>query len=282
MGRSSLPSLRGWPIALLIAALAAIVYVALPTAPAEIVFQWVAWGSVGVLAINVRRRRSLGWQWWAIVAGIASFAIGDALFALYEFAFDIDPYPSVADLFYVAGYPLLAVGIGALAHRSHPHGDRVAVIDAGIVAIPAVVLAWLYLIEPKALAAASPFYERAVSAAYPAGDVLLLAVLLRLLLGPMVSRRAANPALPLLTLGFVLMLAADTWFAAAQIYGHYVAGSWNDGLFLAQYVVIAAASTQPSVVHIGEPAPRLDQSLDARRLTVLAIAALVMPTILAI
>ena len=274
-------SVTSWRAGVLASVLLGIVYVALPSLPAEVLFQLVAWGSVAVFMWNVLRRR-LGAPWVLIGIGWASFAIGDLLFDVYDLVLHVGPFPSPADVFYVAGYPFLAVGLASLVRRCRPDGDRIALIDAGIVAVPAAVLAWLYLIEPNALASSASVVERVVSAAYPVGDLLCLAVVLRLVVGPVISRRACRPALTPLMIGMATMLAADTWFAASQLSGGYTPGGWNDAMYLAPYLMLAAASMQPSIARIGDPLPSSDPSLGGRRLAMLAVAALVTPVILGI
>jgi hypothetical protein len=45
-----------------------------------------------------------------LASGLFCLFVGELLFFLFQFAFDIDPYPSAADVFYLAAYPLLFLG----------------------------------------------------------------------------------------------------------------------------------------------------------------------------
>jgi diguanylate cyclase (GGDEF)-like protein len=184
-------------------------------------------------------------------------------------------------VFYVAGYPFLAAGFASLVRRSRPDGDRVALIDAGIVLVPAAVAAWIYLIGPYASSGAT-ITERAVSGSYPLGDLLLLAVMLRLYAPGIAHRRLARPALTMLGAAIAVMLAADVWFVCLQLRGTYVSGGWSDALYLVPYIGFGAAAMEPSIEHVGTHLPRTDPSLGTRRRTMLTIAAMVTPTLLLI
>ena len=243
-------------------------------------FQFVAWGSIAAFVYGIRRNGGFTLPWVFIGIGWISFALGDLLFTLYDRVFDIAPFPSPADLFYLAGYPFMAAGLAALVRRSRPDGDRIALIDASIVLVPLAVLGWIYLIEPYSSGGGSTLTEKAVSGAYPLGDLLCLVVLVRLFAGPVLTRRSAEPAMSILGAGLLIMLVGDVWFVATQLHGTYVVGGWNDSLYLVPYMCAAGAALCPSVRNIGRELPRTDPSLGSRRLAMLAIAALVTPGIL--
>src|SRR5262245_15751272 len=75
-------------------------------------------GTAGVIValIGIRRRRppNAG-AWYAFVAGMALWVVGDAVYAINGLVFHRAAYPSVADLFYLSAYPTLIVGLSLLA-----------------------------------------------------------------------------------------------------------------------------------------------------------------------
>jgi diguanylate cyclase len=75
------------------------------------------------------------------------FWIGDSLWAVYEIA-GRNPYPSPADFFYLAGYPLIAAGLVVATKRRMPILDAQAPIDAAIVAVSALLFVCFYVIAP--------------------------------------------------------------------------------------------------------------------------------------
>src|SRR3989344_7030245 len=44
-------------------------------------------------------------------AGLLCWFIGEFIFFLFQFVWHIDPFPSIADIFYLAGYPLIFIGL---------------------------------------------------------------------------------------------------------------------------------------------------------------------------
>ena len=79
-------------------------------------------------------------------------------------------------------------------------------IDAGIVAVSAALLAWVYIVQPDRAGADLSPLETLVTVGYPFADVLVLAVAARFVIGSSWN----VPALRLLVVGLVLFLVADT------------------------------------------------------------------------
>src|SRR5207249_2475907 len=110
-------------------------YFALPPGSAQsIAYDAVGVGSALAIAAGVRLNRpSSGLPWLFFALGNLSFAVADIIFNIL-----VDPpVPSVADWFYLGGYPLLAAGlcfmlladeIYGVASASYASGDW---IDAG-------------------------------------------------------------------------------------------------------------------------------------------------------
>src|SRR4051794_32022132 len=203
-------------------------YLVLPRLAAEAVYQVVAWSSIGAFLIGALRHRAPFPPVLAMAAGWACFAGGDLLFAIYDVVLQDTPFPSPADVLYVAGYPLLAASLLALTRRRQPGGDRVALIDAGIITVSCTAVAWVYLITPYTHDGSLGAIDKIVSVASPAGDLLCLAVLVRLLLaGPRGGRRV-TPSLALLGGAFAVVLLVDLGFTVGTVTGTYDSGGVLD------------------------------------------------------
>src|SRR6266508_1116174 len=137
---------------------------------------------VATVAGVVAHRPGRALPWWLLAAGLLSNVVGDVLLLSMG-----DPeaqlLPNVADVFYLACYPLFAGGLLMLARSRVPGRDRAGLIDALIMATGAALLAWTFLISPNLREPDLDLIARLVSVAYPLGDVLLLAVALRLAVG---------------------------------------------------------------------------------------------------
>ncbi len=166
--------------------------------------------AVSVL-VGVRRFRPVAPQAWLLIgAGLCSNLIADVITGVY-LVLDRDPFPSAAVPFYVAVYPLLAAGlVVAIVQRGRFGADVRAVIDAGIITVVGGLLAWVYVIEPvlhddDTLDRTSP----SSPILYPMGDLLLLAVAVRFLMGS----NSRGRALRMVVTGLGLILVGDILFA---------------------------------------------------------------------
>ena len=232
-------------------------------------------GLLSALAILVAVRlhrpdRPAMWYWFA--AGQIVFVIGDLTYSYYLFVLEQEPYPSVADVFYLASYPMLVTGLLLLLRsRRSTAGD---LVDAAIVATGLGLVFWVFVLHPVAADAAASALERATSTAYPAADVLLLALLARLF----TDAGARTTSVRLLGLAAALLLAADTAFSLIPLYLEDASTHPTDPMFLLSYVVWAAAALHPSMADAsGQAVPN---RLGRARLALFGVCALLAPLML--
>lgn len=240
--------------------------------------QFALYGAVGAAAAVaiglgvVRNRPSARLPWLCFAVGTALFAVGD----------DIDdalggnpPVPSVADAFYLAGYPLLAIGLVLLLVGSGVHRRLAALADAAILTLAFVLVQWVFLVDAIVDGPGSTGY-RVVSVLYPLMDVVLLAGLA----GFFVTASWRAPAYFLLVTSVVLLLLSDEVFAL----GSYSDGSWVDAGWLLSYVLWAAAAVHPSMRELSRPSRRRYSRLrvSTGRVWVLLAALLAAPVVLLI
>src|SRR5215831_645116 len=148
--------------------------------------------------------------WFLFAAGLLCQVAGDAIFAVYELHLDREPpSPSVADAFYLGGYPLLALGIFLVLKRIGAQASRAAVLDTLVVFCGVALFQWVFFIEPFRHQAFANEWQRLVAMAYPAMDVLLAVGLAQLLLGPGGRTRAYR----------LLLVSVALWVVADEIYG---------------------------------------------------------------
>ena len=75
---------------------------------------------------------------------------------------------------------MLFTGLLLLVRRRNPRGDRAAVIDSLILTVGFALLSWVFLVAPNIHLSGLSLLAKLVSVAYPLGDILLLAALIRL------------------------------------------------------------------------------------------------------
>jgi signal transduction histidine kinase len=214
--------------------------------------------------------------WYLFSLGIMLEVAGDAIFAFYEIRLDREPpAPSVADAFYLAGYPVLALGFFLLLRRLGGQTSRAAMLDTIIIGVGVGIVQWVFFVDPFEHMGLDRA-ERVVDMAYPAVDILLLVALAQLLVGP--GRKTPAYRLLLASLGL--------WVVADEIYAlnvtSYQGGDWVDALWLLSYVAWAAAALEPSMVRLAEADRRAVPRLTTARLVLLSAALLTAPAVIAV
>jgi signal transduction histidine kinase len=230
--------------------------------------------AVAILAGTRRHRPALSLPWYLFAAGMLAFAVGDVLFNFYARIWHHDPpVPSVADVFYLGGYPLLAVGLVLLVLRMQSKDRRVGLIDAGLLTVAFGVCHWIFVMHPL-LASSSDPAGKLVALSYPAMDVLLLAALVFLALTP--ARQTVSYRY--LSASVVLLLVVDEVYSISP--ASYAGTSWLDAGWLLSYVLWGAAALSPSMLDLSEPKLVHGPRLTTMRLVMLWVAIGTVPVVL--
>jgi signal transduction histidine kinase len=213
-------------------------YPALPHgAPQSVVYDVLGIGSSAAIGWGaLRNRPSFRLPWLLFALGNLSFAVADVIFDVL-----VDPpVPSVADAFYLGGYPLLAAGLILLVVRAGGLHRVAALADAAIVTVAFTLAQWAFAVD-RLVENGGPAAARIVDSAYPLMDVLLLACLA----GFFVTAAWRTPAFLLLVGSIACMLVSDEIYGVAP--SSYVAGKWLDVGWLLSYVLWGAAALHPSM-----------------------------------
>jgi len=234
--------------------------------------QFVIYDTVGVtsavaIAAGVRLNRPANPLPWLL------FAVGNLLFAVADIIFNIlvnPKVPSIADGFYLAGYPFLVAGLLLLLVHAGGHHRVPALGEALIVTIAFALFQWVFLMAPFARGEGT-LAHRAVDVAYPGMDTLLIAGLA----GFFVTAAWRTRAFSLLVASLVALLIADELYLGA-----YASGSWIDSLWLLSYVLWATAALHPSMRDLSEPRRVRSIRVSRWRLGLLVGALMTAPTVL--
>jgi diguanylate cyclase (GGDEF)-like protein len=269
---------RAWMAYLLIGALAGLGYLLMETGSVAQHLWYDAIGASAVVAIVIgtrRHRPASPWPWYLMAAGQACFVVGDVLWEWYAMIGE-EPFPSVADVFYIAGYPLLTVGLSAGIRRRIGGGDRSGLLDAAILTTGLSLISWVFLIAPMAAAADPDPLGFAVSLAYPVGDLLLIGVAMGLATAP----GARVPSFWLICASLGALLVADQVYVFQNLQGTYVDGGLLDLFWIASYLLWGAAALHPSMARVDEPHPVAVALLGPVRLAFLGAAMLAGPALM--
>jgi signal transduction histidine kinase len=205
------------------------------------------------------------------------FAAGNLFFAVADIIFNQlvnPPVPSVADWFYLAGYPVLAAGLVLLLIHSGGHRRFAALGEALIVTFAFALFQWVWIVD-GIIDGGGSAGSRAVNAAYPMMDVVLLAGLA----GFFVTAAWRTPAFLLLVTSIVSLLVSD------EVYGvnsnSYRSGDWTDLGWLLSYILWAAAALHPSMRELSQPRRRRSRlRVHTFRIALLVAALLSAPFVL--
>jgi diguanylate cyclase (GGDEF)-like protein len=249
------------------------------TAEHDAAYSAIGLASVGCVALGIRKWRPADLAGWLVLgAGNLSFVLGDGVYGVYQFVLHrATPFPSIADAFYLAGYPFLIVGVTRLTRDPVQGGrSRESFADAAIVAIGALALSWHFLMGPYANAPSVGTFAKLVNLAYPALDLGVLFIVLQgLLFGG--ARRGVHR---LIAAAMVAMVVSDFVYDVLELHGSYVAGNPVDAGWLVNYVLVGAASLHPSMARPMATRAPARRPGAARRLPLVAIAGFTAPAIL--
>ena len=208
---------------------------------------------------------------------MATFVSGDISYdALTRFFHESNPFPSVADAFYLVTYPLIFLGLLGMIRARRREKEIGALLDALIVTVACTLLSWIYLIQPYVRAHDMTLFQKVISIGYPLGDIAILCLLLRLVL----TGAMRNRSLQLLTLGGVGLLVADTAYGYIQLNGTWKVGGPVDLGWVLFYVCWGAAALHPSMVNLTVATPRRVNNVSLPILLVLSATTLVAPGLL--
>ena len=257
------------------------VYFVLPGAVAPaVVYLAIGMGSAVAVATRARPRATpTATAWLLFAGGIALFSVGDAIWYGYEFVLHREvPGASVADVLYLAGYPLLAAGVLLLVRARTSGQGRDGVLDGLIVGLGACVGAWVWLIEGSLTDSSTPVLARVVTAAYPLMDVVILTVLVRLVL----TESRSIPSYRLLLAGMALQLGGDLLYAQWPSLSSSTHPQPLDVAWLLSYILLAAAALHPSMRRLAEPVRRPRSTLGPLLIVTLGMALAAAPVVLAL
>ena len=206
----------------------------------------------------------------------ASFAAGQLSFLIAAKLQVVLPFPSFADVLYLSTYPLYAAGLLIFIYWRTPDKDRRSLIDALTLTAGLALLSWTFLIRPYVHNPELTGLQKTVAIAYPLGDVLMLALLARLLAPGSGRTRSVQ----LLTLGAVGCLASDVAFGAVQLHGTFRNGTIVDLGWALFYAAWGAAALHPTMTRLTDPVPRQQVEVSPGRLALLMLASLIAPVVL--
>jgi PAS domain S-box-containing protein len=265
---------RAWLVYLTLGLIASGVYFAVPNGiSGAALSDGIAFSAAVVLAAAPRllRLRPAA-PWYLFAAGLGGFVAGDVTWDVYDLSGSgVTPFPSAADIMYLAGYPLLVAGTFLLAlsfGRSH---RREGLIDGAIVACGLGAVAWAPIVHGYHSQPGVSGFGHAVLVAYVVGDLLVLAAVGRLLVAAV-----RMPSALLLLAAAVALLVTDVVYEASA--ASFQTGSALELGYFLSYLFWGVAALHPSARRLAVPVA--ERSFTRSRFFLLVAASLVVPVVL--
>jgi diguanylate cyclase len=244
----------------------------------SLLYDLIGASAVAIALVSVwRYRPDRPMPWILMAVGQALFVAGDLAWNWYEVIGE-NPFPSVADVLYLAGYPFIAAGLFLLIRRRIGDGDRGGLLDAAILTTAAAIVAWTFLIQPQLVGSDLDTVSLAISLAYPVGDLILIGMAMGLLTTP----GARTASFRMLGMSLALLLVADQIYALQNLDDSYVSGGPIDSLYLVAYLLFGAAAAHSSMCRLTDPHPVTVTWLGPVRMACLAIAMVTGPLLVSL
>lgn len=263
---------RAWWLLLAVGAAGILVSRLLPDGmPRSIPFQLSGLVSAAGIVAGVRLHRpAQALPWYLMASGLLIWSIADTVGAIDSDLFGYEGFPTPADAIYLIGYPVVGLGL-LLLNRQRSRTGLAGRLDSAILIVALGMLTWVLLAQPTLATMDVSTAAAVVSVAYPVADVVLVAILVRLVPTPW----GRTPSFWLLVAAVVVLLLADV-LAAALGQLTWASSDPIEGVWMASNLVWAAAALHPSMTAASGASREGRRSFSPGGLVALAVA-LIMP-----
>jgi PAS domain S-box-containing protein len=240
-------------------------------APIDALVIYAAWRASRRCAEVPRLRR-----FWVLIAVAWTAELGaDLTLAVYDIGLNDPTFPSPADVFFLAFYPLLLIALLSVPTAPETPFQRLRIgLDCAAVIVGGGAAVWYFVLGRTVTDGGHGAFATSVSSAYPVGDLILLGALALAILRP--GPVALRVPLRLIALGLVTLIVADMIYGYAQVHGEYSPGDPVDTLYVLMAVPFVLAAVAQRRLSAGDPDGEargsVDAGLRAGRLPLLGLA----------
>lgn len=192
-----------------------------------------------VIVVTTLRHRLLPLAAWLVLAaGCLFFAAGNAVYLFYQAVLDqTPPFPSAADLFFLAFTVMPALGL-ALLTRAAAARDANLLIDSLVAGVGAGLIAWVSVIEPYLERERSSPSETVLGVLYAIGFVAVVTILMR----AVVAIRSPTSAVLLIEVALTGQAVGFFGYSVLSLHGTYYTGHPIDVPILASAAAFGIAA----------------------------------------
>lgn len=219
--------------------------------------------------------RADGRAWRFLGASTAAWSAGQVVWTVYDLTGVAAPFPSPADIGYVAAIPLALIGVWSIAPKVATSTRLVGVVDGLIIACSLLAISWPLVLAPGWDAGEGSAFLVALSLVYPAGALVVASSILMVVVR---SRRGATMPIVAIAGAMLLLGLADSYFVWQASLGTEADLSLADAAWVGGHLTLLLASLRyPKAINESRAGLGLERSFrrSAVPLTLACIAMLV-------
>ena len=187
-----------------------------------------------ILVLRFKKTGDHGKAGLFLLGTSVSWFLGETIWTVYELVYDKNPFPSMADVFYLAGYPLM---LGFLTYYLKPVRKAItkkmmlsAIVISSALAIPSIYMA--YSPEPDVT-----LFENILATAYPILDsIIFIPAIIGIAL---FFRGEVNFTWSLICIGILCFAIGDIGFQYATFTNTYYTGHPADIILMWSYILFS-------------------------------------------
>ncbi|MFP5389815.1 MAG: GGDEF domain-containing protein, partial [Thermoleophilia bacterium] len=198
-------------------------------------------GLACLLRASEYRRERAAWLW--LGAAVLSWGAAEVYWTVFIEGNASAPYPSPADIGYLAFYPLAYIGLAMLVRaRAHEIKWRLWT-DGLIAALGTAALGTAFVFDFVSEKATGSPLERLTTLSYPLGDIAMLSMVVGVIA---LTGWRPGRTWSLLLAGLSALVVADIAYTLQATAGTLPGGEWINPIYLIAAVCLAAAVWQPA------------------------------------
>lgn len=187
-----------------------------------------------ILVSRFKKTGDHGKAWLFLLGTSVSWFLAETTWTVYELIYDKNPFPSIADVFYIAGYPLM---LGFLMYYLRPVRKAItkkmmmsAILISVSMAIPSIYMA--YSPEPDVT-----LFENVLATSYPILDsIIFIPAIIGIAL---FFRGEVNFTWSLICIGILCFAIGDIGFQYATFTNTYYTGHPADIILMWSYILFS-------------------------------------------
>lgn len=215
----------------------------------SIAFDLLASAFLFLAAARMRKGNPLRRIWLLLGTGVAVYAVGDIIWTVLEVrsGFSEVPYPSYADVAYIAFYFFVVAGlvIAARAFGRVTNADRAVMADVVLMFFASIIV-YMFVAAPVIVDTAATLPQKVLGVAYPIGDLVVLlgpAIFIAFMASSLGRSQAARQWWTL-AFGLAVMSLSDILFTWLDWTGRYFSGHPVDYAWMLSLLILAISGSE--------------------------------------